>query len=241
MEVSHLPVRVSLGGWGLLELLVYQLLGSVWLGLDLTGGTGLAHGESFSPSRADFFSGTKHEASFSAMSHFDILALTHSSKVLKGIDLLFVSTMVLKETLLVPLLSMVLKEVVLLTSWSMSWKETFFLPDLPMVLKEVSLPLFLTVSLALLALSFSLMTFMPSTLMVLKEASLSLFFTVSLALLALSFSLMTLMLSTLMVLKEVNLCLSCSLLSCVSLAGDLRGVLVHVHLAMVLEELDEWS
>ena len=77
--------------------------------------------------------------------------------------------------------------------------------------------------------------------MVLKEVSLPLFLTVSLTLLALSFSLMTLMLSTLIVLKEVNLCLSCSLLPHVSLAGVLKGVLVHVHLAMVLKELDGWS
>ena len=104
--------------------------------------------------QADFLSEMKLKASFSAMSQFAVLALTQSSKVLKEIDLLFVSSMVLKEILLVPLLSMVLKEGALLTSCSMSWKETFFLPDLPMVLKEVSLPLFLTVSLTLLALSF---------------------------------------------------------------------------------------
>ena len=104
------------------------------------------------------------EASFSAMLHFAVLALTHSSKVLKGIDLLFVSTMVLKETLVVQLLSMVLKELALLTSCFVSWKETFFPPDLHMVLKGVSL--------TLLALSFSLMTLMPSTLMVLKEVNL---------------------------------------------------------------------
>ena len=105
---------------------------------------------------------------------------------------------------------MVLKEieVALLISCFMSWKETFFLPDLPMVLKEVSLSVILTVSLTLLALSFSLMT---------------------------------LMLSTLMVLKGVNFCLSCSLLPHVSLAGVLKGVSVHVHVAMVLKELDVWS
>ena len=105
---------------------------------------------------------------------------------------------------------MVLKEVefALLTSCSVSWKETFFLPDLPMVLKEVSMPLLLTVSLTLLALSFSMMTLMPSTLMVLKG---------------------------------VDFCLFCFLLPCVSLAGVLKGVLVHVHIARVLKELDGWS
>ena len=227
MEVSPLSVGVSMGGWGSLGLFVHWLLGSVWPGLDLTSGAGLACSGSFSPSSADLFPETKLEASFSAMSHFALLALTHSSKVLKGInlffvvlgltlsskvlkgiDLLFVSSMVLKESLLVPLLSMVLKEVALLTSCSMSWKETFFLLDLPMVLEEVTLPQFLTVLLTLLTLSSSLMTLMPSTLMVLKE---------------------------------VNLCLSCSLLSCVSLAGVLKEVLVHVHLAIVLKELGGWS
>ena len=73
--------------------------------------------------------------------------------------------------------------------------------------------------------------------MVLKEVSLPIFLTMSLTLLALSFSLMNLMLSTLMVLKEVDLCLSCSLLPHVSLAEVLKGVLVHMHLAMVLKEL----
>ena len=67
-----------------------------------------------------------------------------------------------------PLLSMVLKEGALLTSCFVSWKETFFLPDLPMIPKEVSLPLFLTVSLTLLAVSFSLLTLMLSTPRVLK-------------------------------------------------------------------------
>ena len=97
---------------------------------------------------------------------------------------------------------MVLKEL------EVSWKETFFLPDLPMVLKEVFLLLFLTISLTILAFSFSLMTLMPSTLMVLKG---------------------------------VDLCLYCSLLPHVSLAGVLKEVLVHVHVAMVLKELDGWS
>ena len=167
--------------WGLMGLSVHQLLGSVLLGLDLSSCAGLVCGESFSPSMADFLSEMKLKASSSAMSQFAVLALiqlskvlkeidlfaflalTHSWKVLKSIELLLVSSMVLKETLLVTLLSMVLKEGALLTSCSMSWKETFFLPDLPMVLKEVSLPLFLTMSLTLLALSFSLMTLMPST------------------------------------------------------------------------------
>ena len=102
---------------------------------------------------------------------------------------------------------MVLKEGALLTSCSVSWKETFFLPDLPMVQKEVSLPLFLTMSLTLLALSFSLLTLMPSTPRVLKG---------------------------------VDLCLSCSLLPGV-LAQVFKGVSVHVHIAMVLKELDGWS
>ena len=158
---------VSLGGWGSLGLLVHQPLGFLCLGLDLTGGAGLAHGESFSPSRANLFPEMKLETYFSAVSHFAVLALTHLSKVLKGIDLLLVTSMVFKETLLVPLLSMVLKEallvpflpmvlkeVALLTLCSVSWKETFFLPALPMVLKEVPMTLFLIVSLTLLALSF---------------------------------------------------------------------------------------
>ena len=148
----------GLPGWlGFTGLSVCWLLGSVWLGLVLSSGVGLDCGESFSPSRADFFSKMKLKASFSAMSHFAVLALTQSSKVLKEVHWLFVSSMVLKETLLVPLLSMVLKgtclvpllsmvlnemllvpflpmvlkEGALLTSCSVSWKETFFLPDLP--------------------------------------------------------------------------------------------------------------
>ena len=56
---------------------------------------GLALGES-SPSRTDFFPETKLEASFSAVSRLAVLALTHLSKVLKGIYLLSVSSMVLK-------------------------------------------------------------------------------------------------------------------------------------------------
>ena len=57
------------------------------------------------------------------------------------------------------------------------------------------------------------------------------------------FSLMTHMPSTLMVLKGVDLCLHSfsSLLPGVSLAGVLKGVSVHVHIAMVLKELDGWS
>ena len=42
-------------------------------------------------------------------------------------------------------------------------------------------------------------------------------------------------------LERVDLCLYCSLLPCVSLTGALKGVLVHVYLAMVLKELDGWS
>ena len=109
MGISPLSVGVSLGGWGSLGLSVHWLLGSVLLGLDLSSGAGLAHGESFFPSRADFFSETKLKASFSAVSQFAVLALTQSSKVLKEINLLFVSSKVLKETCLVPLLSMVFK------------------------------------------------------------------------------------------------------------------------------------
>ena len=41
-EVAPLSVGVPLCDWGSLVLLVYQLLGSVWLGLDLTGCAGLA-------------------------------------------------------------------------------------------------------------------------------------------------------------------------------------------------------
>ena len=68
---------------------VHQLLGSKCLGLDLSGCAGLAHHESFSPSRDDFFSETKLKASFSAVSQFVILALTQSSKVLKEIVFCF--------------------------------------------------------------------------------------------------------------------------------------------------------
>ena len=142
MGMSPLSMGVSLGYWGSLGMSVHQLLGSVLLGLDLSTCAGLAHHEFFSPSRADFVSEMKLKASFSAVSQFAVLALTQSSKVLKEIEMLLVSSMVLKETLLVPLLSMVLKVGALLTLSSMSWKETFFLPDLPMVLKKVSLPLF---------------------------------------------------------------------------------------------------
>ena len=90
----------------------------------------------------------KLEASFSAMSQVSVLALTQSLKVLKEIDLLFFLALthswnVLKWIWFLP------------TSHSLSWKEAFFLPDLHGVLKEVFLPLFLTVSLSLLASSFS--------------------------------------------------------------------------------------
>ena len=95
------------------------------------------------------------------MSQFTVVALTQLSKVLKEINLLFVSSIVLKEG-------------ALLTSCSVSWKETFFFPEIPMVLQEVSLPLFLTMSLTLSALSFSLMAFMPYTPGVLKGVNLCL-------------------------------------------------------------------
>ena len=203
MGISPLSMGISLGCWGSLGLSVCQLLGSVFLGLDLSSHASLAHHESFSLSMAGFLSETKLKASFSAMSQFAALALTQSSKVLGEIIILFVY-------------SMVLKEVALLTSYSISWKETFFLPDLPMVLKEVSL------------LTYGL-----------EKKSLYLWsLTVSLTLLVLSFSLVTLMPSTPRVLKGVDL--YCSFLPYV-LAGVLKGVSVHVHIAMVLKELDGWS
>ena len=85
--VFPLSVGVSLGCWGSLVLLVCQLLGSVWLGLDLAGGAVLAPGQSFSPSRADLVPETKLKDALSCVSHFSVLSLTHSSKVLKEIDL----------------------------------------------------------------------------------------------------------------------------------------------------------
>ena len=63
MGISPLPVGVSLVGWGSLGLSVHWLLGSVLLGLGLTSCAGLAQGESFSPSRADFFPEMKLKAS----------------------------------------------------------------------------------------------------------------------------------------------------------------------------------
>ena len=135
MGISPLSVGVSLGCWGSLGLSVCQLLGSVFLELGLSGCSGLACCES-SPSMAGFFSEMKLKASFSAVSHFVVLALTQSSKVLKEIDLLFVPLWSWNS--ISATLSMVLKEGALLTSCSISWKETFFLPDLPMGLKEVS-------------------------------------------------------------------------------------------------------
>ena len=114
--------------------------------------------------------------------------------------------------------------------------ETLLVPLLSMVLKEVEVALVTSCSV-----SWKETFFLPELPMVLKEVSMLLFLIMSLILLALSFSPMTLMLSTLMVLKGVNLCLSCSLLPHVSLAGVLKGVLVHVHIAMVLKELDGWS
>ena len=201
LGISPLFMGVSLNCWWSRGLSVHQLLGSVLLGLDLSGCAGLARHE-FSLSRADFLSEMKFKASFSAVSQFPVLVLIQSSKVLKEINLfaflaLIQSWKVLKWIGLLLVSSMVLKEFALRTWCSVSWKETFFLPDLPGVLKEVSLPVFLTVSLTLLALSFSLIT---------------------------------LMLSTPGVLKGVNLCLFCSLLPCVFLAGVLKGVSVHVSL-----------
>ena len=113
---------VFLGAWGSLGLSVHWLLGSVLLGLDLSGCVGLASGKSFSPSIADFFSEMKLKASFSAMSQFAALALIQSSKVLKGIDL---CVLALTHS------SMVLKEGALLTSCSVSWKETFSFQTYP--------------------------------------------------------------------------------------------------------------
>ena len=49
-------------------LSVHQLLGFLFLGLDLFGCAGLAHCESFSPSAAGFLSEMKLKASFSAVS-----------------------------------------------------------------------------------------------------------------------------------------------------------------------------
>ena len=73
----------------------------------------------------------KLKASFSAVSHFIFLALTQSSKVLKG---LYLTSGVLKGINFV------------LTFCTISWEEIFFLPDLPMVLKEVCSPQFVTKS-----------------------------------------------------------------------------------------------
>ena len=108
------------------------------VGLDLTSGAGLAQCESYSLSRADLFPEMKLKASFSAVSHFAVLALTHSSKVLQRISFWFVSSMVLKETVLVPVLSIVLKETHLVPLLSMVLKETLLVPLLPMALKEVT-------------------------------------------------------------------------------------------------------
>ena len=221
MGISPLSMGVCLGCWGSPGLSVCWLLGSVLLALDLFHCAGLAHCESFSLSMADFLSEMKLKASFNAMSQFTVLALIQSSKVLKGIDLLFVSTMVLKEG-------------ILLTSYPVSWKETFFLPDLPMVQKEIFLPLFLTVSLTLLASSFSLMTLMLSITGVFIGTNLRLFCSFLPCVLAgvlkgvsVHAFLMTHMPSTPRVLKGINVYLFCLFLSHVW-AGVLKGFSVHV-------------
>ena len=82
------------GHWGCCSASCLALCGWGWIL------PGLAGGGSFSLSRADLFPEMSLEASFSGMSHFAVLALTPLSKVLKGIYLLFVSSMVLKETLI---------------------------------------------------------------------------------------------------------------------------------------------
>ena len=96
-------------------------------------------------------------------------------------------------------------------------KETLLVPFLPMVLKVVEVALLTSCSVSW---KETFTFFLPDLPMVLKEVSVPLSLTMSLTLLALPFSLMTLMLSTLMVLK---------------------GVLVHVHIAMVLKGLEGWS
>ena len=98
MVISPLSLGVYLGCWGSLGLSAGCLLG-----LDLSGCAGFACGESFSPSMADFFSEMKLKASFSAISWFAVLVLIQSSKGLKEINFLLLSSMVLKETLLVPI------------------------------------------------------------------------------------------------------------------------------------------
>ena len=100
------------------------------------------------------------------MSYFAVLALTCSSKVLKGNDLLFVSSMVLKETFGATFINGLERSC--LTDFMFHVLEGNLFPP-RLTHGEVSVPLFLTVSLTLLALSFSLMTLMPSTLMILKE------------------------------------------------------------------------
>ena len=218
----------SLGCWGLLGMSIHQLLGLVLLGLDLSDCAGLAHHESFSPSMADFFPEMKFKASLSAMSQFAVLALTQSSKVLKEINLLFIS-------------SMVLQEVALLTSCSVLRRNPFP-PRLTHGLgRSLSASIF-SMSLTLLALSISLVTLMPSTPGVLKGVNLCLSHSLSPGVLAGIFkgvsvhvSQVTLMPSTPRVLKWVNLC--CSLLPHVSLAGVLKGVSVHVDIAVVLKGL----
>ena len=123
-----------------------------------------------------------------------------------------------------------------------SWKNTFtcflvnglernfLVPLLSMVLKEVAL-------LTSWSVSWKETFFLPDLPKVLKEVVLLLISTMSLTLLVFSSSLVTVMLSTLLVLKELH----CSFLPHVFLAGVLKGVLVHVHLALVLTGVDEWS
>ena len=79
--------------------MVHLVPGSMWL----DASCGAASGES-SLFRADLFSGKILKVSFSTVSYLVFLASTQSSKVLKEIDLLSVSSMVLKESLLVPFL-----------------------------------------------------------------------------------------------------------------------------------------
>ena len=80
-------------------LVVHLAPGSMWLDASCSA----ASGES-SLSRAGLFSGKILKVSFSTVSYLVFLASTQSSKVLKEIDLLSVSSMVLKESLLVPFL-----------------------------------------------------------------------------------------------------------------------------------------
>ena len=110
-------------------------------------------------------------------------------------------------------------------------RKPFSFLDLPMVLKKVFLPLFLSVSLTLLASSFSLTTLVLSTPGVLKGVNLcSVLLSPALSVfgwvlkgVSVHISPMTLMPSTPRVLKEVNLYLFCSLLSCVLIQYSLAN------------------